>query len=49
MALTPKHTRDSKPKGGNGPTGKPKLHSINAGKSGHPVGGKGKKVGGKAY
>lgn len=35
--------------GGNGPTGKTKLHSINAGKSGHPVGGKGTKLGGKAY
>lgn len=35
--------------GGNGSTGKSKLHSISAGKSGHPLGGKGTKVKGKAY
>ena len=36
-------------KSGNGSTGKTKLHGIKAGKSGHPVGGKGSKVKGKAY
>lgn len=34
---------------GNGPTGKTKLHSINAGKSGHPVGGKGTRIKGTTY
>jgi len=34
---------------GNGPTGKTKLHSINAGASGHPVKGKGLKLGGTTY
>ena len=34
---------------GNGPVGKPTLHSLVTGPSGHPVGGKGTKVTGKAY
>lgn len=34
---------------GNGSTGKTKLHSIKAGKSGRPVSGKGTKVKGRAY
>ena len=48
MALKPIHG-NGKPKGSNGPVCKPKLHSIKAGTSGHPVGGKGTKVTGKAY
>lgn len=48
MALTPLH----RPKGrgnSNGACAKTQLHSITPGKSGHPVKGKGTKLGGKAY
>lgn len=49
MALKPLHSRDSKPKGSNGPVGKPKLHPGPSGSGGHPVKGKGIKLGGAAY
>lgn len=49
MALTRIHKGEGAPKANTNGGIKQNLHSITPGKSGHPVGGKGTKLGGKAY